>query len=59
MRIGLLATCIWEVAPKDEEMARKLLIEQPSNVILDYFTDAQHGSGDLSKPVMEAEELED
>lgn len=60
MRISLAAATVWRVPPEDEKMARRLLAEQPSDVILDYIIDAQHSiGGNFSTPVTEAEELED
>ena len=59
MRKGLSATCVWEVDPENEEMARKLLAEQPPDVILDYLLDAQNDDQHFSQPVIAAKELED
>lgn len=58
MKIGLSATAVWTVSPEDEETARKLLEEQPEDVILDYIQEGL-SEGSVSHPVVEATELED
>lgn len=47
MRIKLLVETVWNVAPEDEDKARKLLEEQPQDVILGMIRDAAAGSHDL------------
>ena len=59
MRIGLSATAVWTVNPEDEKMARKLLDEQPEEVLLDYISEALKGNGEVPRPTITAEELED
>ena len=57
MRIKLSATAVWVVSPKDEEMARKFLEEQPKDVILDNLQEALLRDPEITHPTITAEEL--
>ncbi len=49
MKVRITMTTVWDVTPADENMARKLIQEQPADAALDYLTDAAEGSVDLSE----------
>lgn len=43
MRVKLTASCIWNVRPEDEEVARDLVKNEPKEIVLDYLQDALIG----------------
>ena len=59
MRVKLTASCIWNVAKEDEEMAHKLVEEEPIEAILNYMLEAEAGDKEFSNLEASAEELEE
>ena len=47
MLLKLEVSCVWLVDKEDENLAGKILEEQPVNIILDYIEDALHGDKDF------------
>lgn len=43
MRVKLTSSCIWNVPPEDEEVARDLIKNEPKDVVLEYLQDALIG----------------
>jgi len=59
MKIKLTVTTIWQVNPKDRDMANDILKDPPADTAIDYLQDAMAGDREFSIPVATAELLKD
>ena len=58
MKIRLTATTVWNVNPRDEATAKKLIERQPEFAILDFLEDAAKGDKEFQDTLIRAKEVE-